>query len=99
MGREKPKSGNAVLRLALDGVSTKSIEVGVNGKSAGQITGLIYNATINRDGIEGSWVEKDLMFPASMLNAGENILTLTVPEGGLTSGVSYDVVRLELSSK
>ena len=83
--------------MALDGVSARSIDVGVNGKPAGQVTGLIYNATINRDGIEGSWVEKDLPFDASMLTAGENTLTLTVPEGGLTSGVSYDVVRLELS--
>jgi rhamnogalacturonan endolyase len=73
--------------------------VGVNGKPAGQATGLVYNATINRDGIEGSWVEKDLSFDATMLHAGENELTLTVPAGGLTSGVSYDVVRLELAGK
>ena len=92
-------AGQGVLRLALDGVSARSIEVGVNGKTAGQVTGLIYNATINRDGIEGSWVEKDLAFSASMLKAGENTLTLTVPEGGLMSGVSYDVVRLELSPR
>jgi len=99
MGREARREGHGVLRLALDGVSARSIDVGVNGKPAGQVTGLIYNATINRDGIEGSWVEKDLPFDASMLTAGENTLTLTVPEGGLTSGVSYDVVRLELSPK
>lgn len=89
--------GRATLRLALDGVSTRSIEVGVNDKPAGAITGLIYNATINRDGIEGSWVEKDLSFDAALLRPGQNKLTLTVPAGGLTSGVSYDVVRLELA--
>jgi rhamnogalacturonan endolyase len=97
MGREAPRAGKAVLRLALDGVSTRSIDVGVNGKPAGQVTGLVYNATINRDGIEGSWVEKDVSFDATLLHAGENDLTLTVPAGGLTSGVSYDVVRLELA--
>lgn len=89
--------GRATLRLALDGVSTRSIAVGVNNKPVGAITGLIYNATINRDGIEGSWVEKDLPFDAALLHPGQNTLTLTVPAGGLTSGVSYDVVRLELA--
>jgi rhamnogalacturonan endolyase len=98
MPATQPK-GRATLRLALAGVSARSIEVGVNDKPAGAITGLIYNATINRDGIEGSWVEKDLSFDASLLRPGQNTLTLTVPAGGLTNGVSYDVVRLELASK
>ena len=96
--RAEPLDGHAVLRLALSGVGTRSLDVAVNGQAAGQITGLIYNATINRDGIEGSWVEKDLSFSAAMLHPGENSLTLTVPAGGLTSGVAYDVVRLELAS-
>jgi rhamnogalacturonan endolyase len=87
----------AVLRLALSGVGTRSMDVGVNGKLAGQVMGLIYNATINRDGIEGSWVEKDVKFDASLLHPGENTMTLTVPEGGLTNGVSYDMLRLELT--
>ncbi|MGA9669502.1 MAG: polysaccharide lyase family protein [Terracidiphilus sp.] len=94
-----PINGRCILRLAFDGVSARSIDVGVNGKSAGQVTGFIYNATINRDGIEGSWTEKDLPFDAQMLHSGDNTLTLTVPEGSLTSGVSYDVVRLELADK
>jgi len=97
--KSEPLTGHAVLRLALAGVSTRSIDVGVNGKPAGQVTGLIYNATINRDGIEGSWVEKGLTFEASMLHAGENTMTLTVPKGGLASGISYDVLRLELTDK
>jgi hypothetical protein len=41
-------------------------------------------------------VEKDLYFGATMMHAGENTLTLTVPEGGIAQGVVYDVVRLEL---
>jgi rhamnogalacturonan endolyase len=96
VARSTPLDGHAVLRLALSGVGTRSIDVAVNGKPAGQITHLVYNATINRDGIEGSWVEKDLSFNATMLHPGENSLTLTVPAGGLTQGVVYDVVRLEL---
>jgi rhamnogalacturonan endolyase len=91
-----PLDGKAVLRLALSGVGTRSIDVAVNGQPAGQINHLVYNATINRDGIEGSWVEKDLYFGATMMHAGENTLTLTVPEGGIAQGVVYDVVRLEL---
>jgi len=86
-----------VLRLAIAGASARSIAVQVNGKDAGSVEGLVYNATINRDGVEGSWVEKDLSFDASMLHAGANTLTLTVPAGGITSGVAYDVVRLELA--
>jgi rhamnogalacturonan endolyase len=89
--------GRAILRLGISGVGTRSIDVGVNGKPAGTIDGLIYNATINRDGVEGSWVEKDLAFNADLLKLGENTLTLTVPAGGLTSGVAYDVLRLELA--
>jgi rhamnogalacturonan endolyase len=96
MPATQPK-GRATLRLALSGVSTRSIEVGVNDKPAGTITGLVYNATINRDGIEGAWTEKDLAFDASLLHPGQNTLTLTVPAGSLTSGISYDVIRLELA--
>ena len=95
---EAPAKGDhGVLRLALAGVSAKSIGVTVNGQDAGTVTGLIYNATINRDGVQGSWVEKDLTFDGSLLHAGTNTLTLTVPAGGLTSGIAYDVVRLELA--
>jgi rhamnogalacturonan endolyase len=89
--------GRATLRLGIAGVSTRSIDIGVNGKPAGTIDGLVYNATINRDGVKGSWVEKDLPFSASMLKPGKNTLTLTVPAGSLTSGVAYDVLRLELA--
>lgn len=60
------------------------------------MTGLVYNATINRDGIGGYWVEKDLAFDASMMQAGQNTMTLTIPAGGLTSGIIYDYIRLEL---
>ena len=95
----RPEAGaHGILRLAIAGAGARSIAVQVNGQNAGSIDGLVYNATINRDGVEGSWVEKDLTFDASLLRAGENSLTLTVPAGGTTSGVAYDVVRLELAS-
>jgi rhamnogalacturonan endolyase len=95
---QAPAAGqHGVLRLALTGVGARSLAVQVNGKDAGMVTGLVYNATINRDGVQGSWVEKDVIFDASLLQAGQNTLTLTVPAGSLTSGIAYDVLRLELA--
>jgi rhamnogalacturonan endolyase len=89
-------TGKATLRLALTGVSARSIDVTVNDQPAGSVTGLVYNATINRDGIQGSWLEKDVAFDAALMKAGANVLKLTVPAGGLTSGIIYDYLRLEL---
>jgi rhamnogalacturonan endolyase len=62
------------------------------------VTGLLYNATINRDGIGGSWGEHDVTFDASLMHAGTNVVKLTIPAGGLTSGIMYDYLRLELNS-
>jgi rhamnogalacturonan endolyase len=88
--------GTAILRLAIVGVGTKHIAVDVNNNPAGDVTGLVYNATLNRDGIAGSYVEKDVSFDAGMMRAGTNTITLTVPKGGLWDGIIYDYVRLEL---
>jgi rhamnogalacturonan endolyase len=87
--------GNAILRLAICGVGARSIEVRVNNTLVGTVTGLRYNATINRDGIGGFWTEKDVPFNASAMHSGQNVMTLTIPAGGLTSGVMYDYIRLE----
>ena len=43
------------------------------------------------------WREYTQAFDASLLKAGENSLTLTVPAGEVTSGVVYDYLRLELN--
>jgi rhamnogalacturonan endolyase len=88
--------GKATLRLALAGVSSRSIAVTVNDQPAGDVGGLMYNAVINRDGIQGSWVEKDISFDAALMKEGHNVLKLTIPAGGLTSGIIYDYLRLEL---
>lgn len=90
--------GKAILRLAICGVGSPAptISVGVNGRPAGAVTGLMYNATLNRDGIGGYWVEKDVPFDASMMHAGDNSMTLTIPPGGLNDGIIYDYLRLEL---
>jgi len=95
---DAPESGKAVLRLAICAVGSgvHGIEVTVNGQPAGTVTPPPYNATINRDGIMGYWAEKDLTFNASLLKEGDNTLTLTIPAGGLTNGIIYDYIRLEL---
>jgi rhamnogalacturonan endolyase len=92
---EKPPQGRVTLRLGLSGVGTRRIEVTVNDQPAGSVEGLVYNATINRDGIQGAWVEKDVSFSADLLRAGRNVLRLTIPGGGLMNGVIYDYLRLE----
>jgi len=42
-------------------------------------------------------MEHNLGFDASLTNAGTTVLTLTIPAGGLTSGILYDYLRLELA--
>jgi rhamnogalacturonan endolyase len=88
--------GQATLRLAICGVGTRNLTATVNEHPIGSLTNLMYNATINRDGISGSWSEHDLAFDASILQAGENVLQLSIPAGSLTSGIMYDYIRLEL---
>lgn len=84
-----------VLRAAICGVGARHVFVSINGHQAGDLAPLTYNATINRDGIEGFWSEHDLRFPASMLKPGENLIELSVPKGNVMSGVIYDYLRLE----
>jgi rhamnogalacturonan endolyase len=88
--------GRATLRLAICGIGTRSIAATVNDRSIDSVFGLIYNATINRDGIGGYWGEHDLTFDASLMKAGTNVMKLTIPAGNLTSGIIYDYLRLEL---
>jgi rhamnogalacturonan endolyase len=88
--------GRATLRLAICGVGARNLAARVNGQSIGTASNLVYNATINRDGIGGYWAEHDLAFDASLMKAGQNVMKLTIPEGSLTSGIIYDYLRLEL---
>ncbi len=93
---ESAPLGTATLRLAICGVGTRSLTATMNDTSIGSVSNLVYNATINRDGIGGYWAEHDLVFDASFMKAGTNVLKLTIPAGGLTSGILYDYLRLEL---
>jgi rhamnogalacturonan endolyase len=92
-------AGRATLRFGLDGVSTRSLGITVNGQDAGTMTDLFgAGASMIRDGIEGTWIEKDFNFDASLLKPGANTIVLTVPAGGVANGICYDVVRLEVAS-
>jgi rhamnogalacturonan endolyase len=88
--------GKATLRLAICGISTRDLTATVNDQSIGHVTNLVYNAVINRDGIGGSWCERDLTFDASLMKPGDNNLKLTLPGGGLANGIMYDYIRLEV---
>ena len=88
--------GTATLRLALCGIGARSLTGTMNDHGIGTVNNLAYNATINRDGIAGTWCERDLVFNANVMHAGTNTLELTIPAGSLTSGIIYDYLRLEL---
>ena len=45
---------------------------------------------------KGIWQEQDVKFNGSLLKAGENSMTLTVPAGDVQSGVVWDYLRLEM---
>jgi rhamnogalacturonan endolyase len=88
--------GKAILRLPICGSAAIAVDVAVNGQPAGSTGKLMYNQTINRDSVHGYWYEKDVVFNASLMKAGENVMTLSIPAGNVMNGVEYDYVRLEL---
>ncbi len=91
-------NGKATLRFGLAGSGARSLGIKVNGKEVGPFTDLTGGGAIMiRDGIEGTWVEKKFEFDASLLNHGQNTIVLTVPAGGVTNGLCYDVIRLEIA--
>jgi rhamnogalacturonan endolyase len=87
--------GRATLRVAIAGGSASGITVTVNDQPAG-IIHISGDSTVGRNGIQGLWYEREIPFPASLLKPGTNVLKLIVPAGGLTNGVIYDYLRLEL---
>ncbi len=90
-------SGKATLRFGIAGSGARSLNVTVNGKDLGAFTDIGGGgASPIRDGIEGTWVERDFTFDASLLKQGENTIILTVPAGSVANGMCYDVIRLEV---
>ncbi len=88
--------GRATLRLAFAGTEARSLGVSLNDGQIGLVTGFLNNSAIHRDSDRGYWVEREVVFDAAQMKAGENVLKLTVPAGSITSGVEYDYLRLEL---
>jgi len=87
--------GTATLRVSLGGSDSTTLSIGVNGQNAGAIRPISTNALrYNTD--RGVWREYSQSFNGALLKEGENVMTLTVPAGDLTSGVCYDYLRLEL---
>ena len=68
----------------------------MNGQHVATVDHLIDDGAIGRNGIHGVWSERDVAFDESLLKAGTNTITLTVPAGTLTSGIIYDYLRLEV---
>ena len=92
-----PRGGRATLRLAICGTGTRTLEVALNDQPVGQLQQLTPDSTFGMgNGIQGLWYEREIAFEASLLRAGPNVLTLTVPAGPVTGGLLYDYLRLEL---
>ena len=92
---EAPR-GHATLRLAICGTGAKSIAVAVNDRPAGEVDDLTGDGVITRHSSQGLWYEREVRFDASLMQAGRNVLTLTVPAGPVNNGIIYDYLRLEL---
>jgi len=89
--------GKATLRLAICGSRGRGgVDVAVNDKSAGNTGRLLDSGVMHRDGIRGYWEEKDVVFDASFLKAGTNVMKLTNTGRAWTDGILYDYLRLEL---
>jgi rhamnogalacturonan endolyase len=89
--------GTSTLRLALAGADGGGgLAIGVNGRTVGTVYPVATNA-LRYNTNKGVWREYAQSFDAGLLKSGENQMTLTVPEGELTSGVVYDYLRLELN--
>ena len=91
-----PPKGRATLRLALCGTGTRELDVTVNNQPAGKVALGMGDGAITRHSIQGLWYERELVVDASLLKAGQNSLTITVPAGPVNNGIIYDYVRLEL---
>ncbi len=88
--------GKATLRAAICGSGAREVDVSLNGKSIGKLDRLPSEGAITRHSVQGLWTEREVAFDASLLRAGQNVITLTVAAGPVNNGVIYDYLRLEL---
>jgi len=94
--RAKASQGTAVLRIALAGADGTTLAIGVNGQTVGTIRPVATNA-LRYNTNKGVWNQYIVKFDASLMKAGANEMTFTVPAGDVTTGVVWDYLRLELN--
>jgi rhamnogalacturonan endolyase len=100
MPANTPTSGKATLRFGIAGSGARSLGIMINGNEVGPFSDVGGGgASPIRDGIEGTWVERDFTFDASLLKRGMNSIVLTVPAGSVPNGICYDVIRLEVADQ
>jgi rhamnogalacturonan endolyase len=73
------------------------LTIGVNGQTVGTLHPVATNTLRYNANIKGVWYQYIQKFDASLLKAGANEMTFTVPAGDVTTGVAWDYVRLELN--
>ena len=76
----KASQGTAVLRIALAGADSTTLTIGVNGQTVGTIRPVATNA-LRYNTNKGVWNQYIVKFDASLMKAGANEMTFTVPAG------------------
>ncbi len=93
-----PTKGKATLRLGIAGARVDhGIDVSLNDQEIGNSGPLPDTGVMHRDGIRGTWCERDVIFDASALKPGTNVIKLHVPARSWVNGVLYDYLRLEIA--
>lgn len=94
---DRAPKGQAFLRVALAGADGNGgLAIAVNGRPVGTLRPVGTNA-LRYNTNKSVWQELTQKFDATLLKAGVNEMTLTVPAGEVTTGVVYDYLRLELN--
>jgi rhamnogalacturonan endolyase len=91
-GGQRPGGGAAYVGADTQG----GLIIGVNGQTVGTIHPVATNA-LRYNSDKGVWYQYIQKFDASLMKAGENEITFTVPAGDVTTGVVWDYLRLELN--
>ena len=91
-GGQRPGGGSAYVGADTQG----GLIIGVNGQTVGTLHPVATNA-LRYNSDKGVWYQYIQKFNASLMKAGANEITFTVPAGDVTTGVVWDYVRLELN--
>jgi rhamnogalacturonan endolyase len=93
----KSYTGEATLTIAIAGAAKNPpLEILVNNQPAGSFTHLGNDASVYRSAVAGGYYQKlELKFPASLLQQGDNTLSLKIPAIKPGGGIMYDAIKLE----